>query len=326
MRSAAGGGGCRWRGGLFLVVVLVVEVETDGGVGGGAADFDRDKSACAILRKEGIDGFEEPGFPAGDHLGYVGVEAGGAGEVEGLAFDVVDALHGDVGAGDAVVDGGQSELARSEGEVAAHLCGDVGGGGRGQILGWRRVLRSVPAGRGVLLCILHGRTFLVGLLGFALAAETEFVDLALNLVAGEVGIGQIEAALETDLVGHGSRTRGQIEFGVDLDLAGHEGLVGFDGETEHVLDVAGIDGELEADVATLDAGDVDDLALGDDVGVQEPCIDGLEVGIAVGAVDDGVEFGVERQGVVGDVEAEVGGGGGAVHNDVVELALVAAVR
>jgi hypothetical protein len=92
---------------------------------------------------------------------------------------------------------------------------------------------------------------------------------------------------------------------VHLDLAIHEGLVGFDGEQEHVLNVAGIDGEVEADVAALDAGDVDDLALGNDVGVEEPGIDGLEVGVAIGAVDDGVERGVEGDGTFGDVETEV---------------------
>ena len=88
---------------------------------------------------------------------------------------------------------------------------------------------------------------------------------------------------------------------------------------------AGVDGDVEADVAAGDAGGVDDFALGDDVGVLEPCVDGLEVGVAVGAVDDGVEFGVEGHGAIGDVEAEVRGSGGAVDDDAVELALVVAV-
>ena len=112
---------------------------------------------------------------------------------------------------------------------------------------------------------------------------------------------------------------------MDQYLAGHEGGLGFDGEEQHVLNAAGIDGEVEADVTAGDAGGVDDFTLGDDVGLLEPCIDGLEVGVAVGAVDDGMEFGVEGHGAFGDVEAEVRGGGGAVDNDVAELALVGAV-
>ena len=108
-------------------MVLVVEVEADVGVGSGATDFDGDLGAGAVFGEEGIDGFEEPGFPAGDHLGDVGVEAGQAGEVEGLIVEVVDAVHGDVGAGDAVVEGGEGDFAVGEGEGTAHFGSDVGG-------------------------------------------------------------------------------------------------------------------------------------------------------------------------------------------------------
>src|ERR1700728_3678610 len=112
---------------------------------------------------------------------------------------------------------------------------------------------------------------------------------------------------------------------MDLDLAVHERRLILDGKREHVLYMAGIDGDGEADVAAGNAGDVDDLTLGNDVGVQEPGIDGLQVGIAVRAVDDGVEGGVERDGAFGNVEAEVRSGGGAVDDNFVELALVFAV-
>ena len=112
---------------------------------------------------------------------------------------------------------------------------------------------------------------------------------------------------------------------VDLDLAGHERRLGFDGEEEHVLNVAGVDGDVEADVAARHAGGVDDRTLGKDVGLEEPSVDGLEIGVAVGAVDDGVEFGVEGHGAFGDVETEVRGSGCAVDEDSAELTLVVAV-
>ena len=167
--------------------------------------------------------------------------------------------------------------------------------------------------------------FLVGLGGFALAAEAELVDLADNVFAGEMGAGEREGAVEAEAVSDGCGAGGQVEFGMHLHLTSHEGRPGFDGEQEDVLDEAGIDGDVEADVATGDAGGVDDFAPSHDVGVLEPRVDGLEVGVAVGAVNDGVEGGVEGQGTFGDVEAEVRSGGGAVDDDAVELALVAAV-
>ncbi len=167
--------------------------------------------------------------------------------------------------------------------------------------------------------------FLVGLGGFALAAETELVNLADNVFAGEMGAGESEGAVEAEAIGDGGGAWGQVEFGMHLHLAGHEGRCGFDGEQEDVLDEAGVDGDVEADVAAGDAGGMDDFAASHDVGVLEPGVDGLEVGVAVGAVDDGVEGGVEGQGAFGDVEAEVRSGGRAVDDDAVELALVAAV-
>ena len=113
-------------------------------------DFDGDEGAGAVLGEEGVDGFEEQGFPAGDHLGNVGVEAGGAVEVEDLAVEGVGALDGDVGAGNAEVERGEGELAGAEGEGAAHVGGDIGGGRRAggvaglgggwRGAGWRRTV------------------------------------------------------------------------------------------------------------------------------------------------------------------------------------------
>ena len=73
----------------------------------------------------------------------MGVEAGGAVEVEDLALEGVGALEGDVDAGNAEVEGGEGELAGAEGEGAAHVGGDVGGWGRSGalagLLGWELV-------------------------------------------------------------------------------------------------------------------------------------------------------------------------------------------
>ena len=163
------------------------------------------------------------------------------------------------------------------------------------------------------------------MLRFALAAEAELVDFALDLVGDEVDAGEGEGALEAELVDDGDGAGGQIEFGVELELAGHDGRLIFDGEQEHVFDVARVDGDIEADVAALHALDADDFTFGHDVRVQEPGVDGLQVGVAIGAVNDRVKSGVEGNGTVSDVDGEVGGGGFAVDYDVIELALVLAV-
>ena len=70
---------------------------------------------------------------------------------------------------------------------------------------------------------LSGSVFLVGLVGFTLAAEAELVDLADDFVAGEMGAGEGEAAVEAEAVCDGGGAGRQIEFGVDLHLAGEEG-------------------------------------------------------------------------------------------------------
>ncbi len=58
---------------------------------------------------------------------------------------------------------------------------------------------------------------------------------------------------------------------------------------------------VRADVVAL-AVDVDDGALGGEVGVKQRGVDGGERGVAVGGVDVGVEGGFEGDGVVADVE------------------------
>ncbi len=66
--------------------------------------------------------------------------------------------------------------------------------------------------------------------------------------------------------------------------------------------------------------DIDDGAGAGEVGAAEFGRDGIERGVAAGAVDDGVETGVERHGAVGGIEGEGGYIGDAVDEDAVELA------
>ena len=101
------------------------------------------------------------------------------------------------------------------------------------------------------------------------------------------------------------------------------GGLGLHGELEEIFDAAVGHVDGESDVVAL-AVDVGDGALRGEVGVKQCGVDGSEGGVAVGRVDVGVEGGLEGDGVVGDIEREVGSGGGAVDGDVVEAAVVVA--
>ena len=55
-------------------------------------------------------------------------------------------------------------------------------------------------------------------------------------------------------------------------------------------------------------------------------LDRLQVGIAIGAIDNGVELGMQRHLVPADLDLEVRGVGLAIHHDLVQRALVCPLR
>src|SRR5258707_1312726 len=73
------------------------------------------------------------------------------------------------------------------------------------------------------------------------------------------------------------------------------------------------------DVAGLASG-ADDAAIGDDEGVEQCGADGMEVGVAVGAVNRCGEFGVQGNGAAYGVEGEIRRIGLALDFDLIELA------
>src|ERR1700739_1067334 len=101
----------------------------------------------------------------------------------------------------------------------------------------------------------------------------------------------------------------------------HNGWLGLYGQFEHVLNPTGLDGYVERDVVAQ-MGHSDDLSAGHDVGVREHGVDRLGGWVASGVVNDGMEGGVQRHGVVGDCKAEVGRVRLAVDHDVIERSLI----
>ena len=149
------------------------------------------------------------------------------------------------------------------------------------------------------------------------------VDAVLELGVGELygldvdGAGELKFLHDADVAGR------DVKFGVQGDIAAHDGWLGLHGELQEIFNAAARHVDGEADVVAL-AVDIGDGALRGEVGAQQRGVDGGEGGVAVGRVDVGVEGGLERDGVIGDIERKVGGGGGAVDRDVVEAAGVVA--
>lgn len=296
--------GCRllsWRG---MLLFLVVEVEAEFGVLAGAGDADGDFSAGAVLLEEAVGGLEECAEDAADNLRDGGVEFGFTGEVECAAVGAVLAGQLDGGAGDGVGEGGEGDDAGGHGEAALH--GGAGGVGVG---------------------CLH-------LFGMALAAQAEIGDLVLDVGAGEADLVEVEGALDLEALVHGDGAGRDVQSGIHGERTDEQrgGLVA--GEMKEVFDACALHGDVEGDVMAVadevagcrrvGCGDADDLALSGEVRAAEDGVDGLEPGVAVGAVDSGVEVGVQRHGVAEVGEAEVGGVGVAVDDDVAQGALVLA--
>jgi len=217
-------------------------------------------------------------------------------EAIGAAVNQVGSMELRGASGNLVVERGDEQQRVAEGEVDGHLGGDFG--------------LEVAAGG-------------FGVAGVALGAHGERVDAVLELGVGELDTLDVDFAGELDFLYDADVAGRDVELGVEVDVAAHDGRLGFHAEGKQVFDTAAghVDGEL--DVVTL-AVDADDGSMGGEVRVKEGGLDGIEGGVAIGAVDVGVEGGLEGDGVIADVEREVGGGGGAVDGDVVEAAGVVA--
>ena len=66
------------------------------------------------------------------------------------------------------------------------------------------------------------------------------------------------------------------------------------------------------------------VVVGDDEGAEESGAHGMKVGVAVGAVDGGGKFGVQRDGAADGIEREIGSVGDALNFNLIELACVLA--
>jgi len=92
------------------------------------------------------------------------------------------------------------------------------------------------------------------------------------------------------------------------------------GEVEEVLYLAGGDVDIKIDDVAF-ALDVDHRARAGELRAAESSCDGLQIGVAAGAVDDGVELCLQGHGMACGIELEVGRVRGAVDDNAVKLAV-----
>jgi hypothetical protein len=238
-----------------------------------AGDLDGDLRTGTIFFEHAVEGFEQDRLPAGHHLGGGGVGADMAAEVEGVAVLGVGAVKVDVGSGNLVVEGADEHHGVGHGEIDGHVGGDFG-----------FVIAAVS----------------LGVFGLTLGAHAEAVDAVLEFGAGEFDLLDVEFAVELKFAGNADVARRDVKFGLEIHGTAHDGSV-LHGELEHVFDAAVGHVDGEGDVVTL-AVNVHDGAVATEVGVAEGSLDGVEGGVAVGAIDKGVEFGFEWHGMTTDVE------------------------
>ena len=126
--------------------------------------------------------------------------------------------------------------------------------------------------------------------------------------------------------------RGNVQRGPHLHIAGEQKLPGFARQLEKVLDSGAVHIDVEVDVvawgllyAAADwPGEAEDGAAGGEAGVAEGGVNGVEDCVAVGTVHLGLEAGFERHGLAEVGQAEVAGGGRALHGKVAKGPLEAA--
>ncbi len=258
-----------------------------------SADGDWELQAFAVFAEERIEGSEQDGFPAGDHLRGHGIGTDMSEELEGGAVDGVGPVHLGIAARNLVVKRRDEQEGAPQGKVYRHLGGDFG--------------FEVAAG-----CF--------GVSGMALGTHAEGVDTVLQLGVGELDGLDVDLSGELHLLDNADIAGRDMQFGVEGDVAAHDGRLGFHAEFEQIFDTAVRHEDGEVDVVAL-AVDIDDGTLGAEVGVKECGLNRGEDGVAVGGVDEGVEGGLKRDWVVRDVEREVGDAVGAVDGDVIEASV-----
>jgi hypothetical protein len=151
-------------------------------------------------------------------------------------------------------------------------------------------------------------------------STAQFVDLVLHLAAGKTCRLDEELPLQVQASRNRLIARRQFEVRLELEPTAHLRRLRVERQSQHVLDVPVVDRDVQRDRASLLTWPMDDAARGSEVRPPKRGAHRIEQRVAVGAVHDRGEDGVERHRLAADVEREIWRRAGAVHRDALEHA------
>ena len=162
---------------------------------------------------------------------------------------------------------------------------------------------------------------------FAATPLAQFLDFALHVVVGEPGLHDPELAVETKTIDHVVLAWGEQEFRIQLERADHRRRRRLHHHLHDVFDARLVHRDVERDrPPVLSFRRVEHRAGRVQVRVQEPRIDRVQPGVAVGPVDERPVLHVERKRMTADRDREIGRVGLAVRLELRERAAEVAVR
>src|SRR5262249_25007818 len=126
-------------------------------------------------------------------------------------------------------------------------------------------------------------------LRLALAAQAKFVDAALNVFVREPSAGYFESSFQVQTLLEIIASRRKVELCLQVDGSSHYGRIGAVRQAQQVVNLPGWNRHIELDVVTGWHSRCNDKPRRGERRAEDPCVHGLQIGIAAGAVDDSMK-------------------------------------
>ena len=275
--------------------------------------------ASMLAFKQGVEGLEEDGFETGSHVGKFGFGFERAVQGDGFGVNIVGAVHEGRGARNGEGEVGQCGDCVAQFDVAGKIGDDalkvvrigIGvGGGFGVCVG----IRGYVSGG-------TGRRRLRIFRFLATSTIAECVDAGLRGSFHEPPVRNTEITGKAHSLQEGARLRRNDNVSAKVGSA-IQGRFGSTHEkAKHVLNATVPNREIDGGGFAVFARMAGDFAFGENIGLQQGGADAIEGDIAVGAVDEGVEFTRDVNDMVSIGDEEIGNVDGAARFNVLESAL-----
>ena len=147
---------------------------------------------------------------------------------------------------------------------------------------------------------------LLCLFGFAPAAQTQRVDLLLNLFIRKKSGSNLEGAVELQTVGDILRSGSDTHLRLHRDRSTQNRRIGLDAQLQKILDAGVIHHHTEFDVVALRIPRANHFAPRRERRMKKSRLHRLKISVAICAVDNGMKIGVQRHRMAARVEPEIG--------------------